>query len=114
MLGTLEAPLPRRSCPKHLLLPGLLLASTIAAAISSACEAAEDSTARVMLPPAVTETLAREGFRQITNVRLMGPSLVAHAISRNGLPARLVVDTDSGRILGFRLLDPEPITPRQR
>lgn len=67
-----------------------------------------------LLSKSAADTLAKEGFSQITNVRALGPSITATAIARNGLPARVVVDGETGRILGLRLLDPGELSEKPR
>lgn len=93
-----------------LLLPrSLVLALTISLSAPCLAHAAE---ARALDAPAVEMVLARQGFRDVVDLRRKGAIWVARASGPDGRRMLAVVDATSGEITGLRPVDGPPIAPR--
>lgn len=70
-------------------------------------QSAKPEIAATAAPRIVTEALARAGLRSISNLRQRGPNFTATVITPSGIPARVVVNAESGAILGLKLVLPD-------
>ena len=90
------------------------LALTLALSSPSLADAAEAGVfnRRALDAPAVEMVLARQGFRDVVDLRRKGAIWVARASGPDGRRMLAVVDATSGEITGLRPVDGPPIAPR--
>jgi len=98
-----------RRCALRLLLWSPLLVLMLALAASRLAHAAE---AGALDAGAVEIVLARQGFRDVVDVRRKGAIWVARASGPDGRRMLAVVDAASGEITGLKPVDGPPIPPR--
>ena len=67
---------------------------------------------RIDAPRAVEMVLARQGFRDVVDLRRKGAIWVARASGPDGRRMLAVVDAASGEITGLKPVDGPPIPPR--
>ena len=94
----------------------LAVASVLAAAILAlACtfpgHAQTAAEQRFEMPSPVADALNKAGLSNITNLRQRGPNFTMNARTKTGALAKVVVNSSTGAILGFRIIDPYELNP---
>lgn len=76
----------------------LLLVSTMSGSAQPVPEGVQG------VPRIVLDGIERAGLHSPTNLRQRGPNFTANALTRTGAPVKIVIQGNTGAIIGYRVL----------